>query len=67
MIDFEDSVVAESHEGTRAEPMVITETFFEAGLPEAGAAYEVGSARMAQLISSPGQGISKIQFSVVVF
>ncbi|MEL6855121.1 MAG: hypothetical protein AAFO83_08410 [Cyanobacteria bacterium J06607_13] len=66
VIDFENSIVAESHEGDSTEPVVLTETFFEAELPEE-AAYELGSTRMAQLISSPGQGISRIQFSVVVF
>lgn len=65
VIDFEGSVVAD-REGQSQEP-AITENYFEADLPAEGAAYELASARMVQIVSDQSGEVFRVSFRVEVF
>ena len=65
-IDFSDSSIFDNNEGELTGPVRITESFFEADLPAEEAAYNRGSIKMVRLISSPGEGISQIEFEIIV-
>ncbi|MEM8504701.1 MAG: hypothetical protein AAF716_16280 [Cyanobacteria bacterium P01_D01_bin.1] len=67
VIDFEDSKVMDNSESDRTQPVTITESYFEAGLPAEGIAYEVASARTAQIISDQNGEIIEVSYRVDVF
>ncbi len=64
MIDFENDALME--EGESQGPFSVTETYFEADLSADGAAYELASARMVQIVSDQN-GVFEVSYRVEVF
>ncbi|MBE9064728.1 hypothetical protein [cf. Phormidesmis sp. LEGE 11477] len=66
VIDFEDSLLIDNNEGESDGPVIITENYFEAGLPSEGAAYELASIRSAQIVSDTSGEILRVLYRVDV-